>query len=80
MTDPPATISELERSVGCMRVCASVGADRSPHCASWAARGECDANPEFMGEWCKPSCGRCLPGEMVEIKGQHELQPTSARG
>jgi len=34
-------------------------ADTSPHCSSWATRGECEANPLWMLENCKMSCGKC---------------------
>ena len=34
--------------------------DRDDRCASWAASGECDANPGFMRSTCKRSCGACV--------------------
>ena len=29
------------------------------YCDDWAAKGECAANPEYMLEFCKKSCGVC---------------------
>lgn len=29
-------------------------------CKDWAARGECQNNPDFMTNQCRRSCGRCL--------------------
>lgn len=33
--------------------------DTSEHCVTWARSGECEANPSFMENGCKASCGRC---------------------
>jgi hypothetical protein len=33
--------------------------DNSGSCASWAAQGECEANPSFMKMRCAASCGTC---------------------
>jgi len=33
--------------------------DRDGNCAAWAESGECDRNPEYMGEMCAASCGTC---------------------
>ena len=30
-------------------------------CVHWAADGECTANPAFMEEVCRRSCGKCPP-------------------
>ena len=32
-----------------------------PDCVHWAADGECTANPAFMEEVCRRSCGKCPP-------------------
>ncbi|KAI8485973.1 hypothetical protein Bbelb_362940 [Branchiostoma belcheri] len=34
-------------------------ADKEGMCADWAAWGECDANPAYMGSECAESCGLC---------------------
>ena len=31
-------------------------------CGGWAARGECEANPEFMGQECRKACKLCGGG------------------
>jgi len=36
--------------------------DSHPSCYSWAQSGECDANPVWMGDNCKKSCGTCDGG------------------
>ena len=40
-----------ESQAGCM--------DENPDCPNWAAQGECQANPSFMLQSCKKSCGKC---------------------
>uniref|UniRef100_A0A7S2HWW8 ShKT domain-containing protein n=1 Tax=Alexandrium andersonii TaxID=327968 RepID=A0A7S2HWW8_9DINO len=33
--------------------------DSDHSCPGWAARGECDNNPDYMTEYCPMSCGLC---------------------
>merc|ERR1712039_22801 len=33
--------------------------DTNQYCEDWAASGECDANPNYMLEYCRKSCGVC---------------------
>ena len=39
--------------------------DAEEQCASWAERGECDVNPEFMRAKCARSCGACITDESI---------------
>eukprot|EP01051_Picozoa_sp_SAG22_P017292 SAG22_NODE_2632_length_2354_cov_3.563636_1_plen_399_part_10 len=34
-------------------------ADTNPECSGWAAAGECESNPGYMGSDCPLSCGIC---------------------
>jgi len=34
--------------------------NRHTHCAFWAAKGECEATPEYMEMQCAPVCGSCM--------------------
>lgn len=46
--------------------------DSNNNCQSWASRGECDKNPEWMGENCKKSCGTCpTTGMLVPTQWVH---------
>ncbi len=36
--------------------------DTSPHCAAWAAAGECRSNAQYMLSACRASCGGCAAG------------------
>merc|ERR1712113_257012 len=33
--------------------------DNNQYCEDWAASGQCDANPNYMLESCRKSCGVC---------------------
>ena len=51
---PPADAEEQKR-LGEDAPCV----DLSQNCLSWARRGECDSNPDFMKQECAQSCGSC---------------------
>ena len=42
--------------------------DKHEHCADWAAKGECSANPGFMLSSCAKSCKQCSE-VVVEVRG-----------
>jgi hypothetical protein len=33
--------------------------DGHEKCSAWASKGECEANPKYMLQYCKKSCGIC---------------------
>ncbi|CAJ0598332.1 unnamed protein product [Cylicocyclus nassatus] len=35
--------------------------NRSPCCSLWAEKGQCVKQAEYMGVYCGPSCGVCMP-------------------
>ncbi len=35
--------------------------DSDERCAAWARAGECRANPNWMPQNCRKSCGTCPP-------------------
>jgi hypothetical protein len=35
--------------------------DANESCPGWAKRGECTANPAYMQQFCRLSCGKCAP-------------------
>ena len=37
--------------------------DSQPQCCSWAAKGECESNPNFMGKNCAKACALCPGGQ-----------------
>jgi len=52
--DPPPV--PMKRAPGLEGDCVDTAGES---CADWVASGECDANPAFMLENCKKSCGSC---------------------
>ena len=40
-------------------------------CEEWGKRGECDANPQWMGDNCKKTCDTCDGGEASFGKCDH---------
>uniref|UniRef100_A0A0N4WJP6 ShTK domain protein n=1 Tax=Haemonchus placei TaxID=6290 RepID=A0A0N4WJP6_HAEPC len=53
-------------------------------CAPWANNGQCRANPSYMSQWCRASCGLCTPRTYdlrVECSNRHVMCATwAARG
>ncbi|CAJ0597115.1 unnamed protein product [Cylicocyclus nassatus] len=53
-------------------------------CSIWAARGECQRNPNYMNSWCRASCGICRPTTYnlnTECSNRHPTcQAWAARG
>lgn len=49
--------------------------NKHEQCTSWAAQGECEANPSYMQVNCAPACQTC---EMVHVSFRCPLDPTAA--
>ena len=47
--------------------------DAHEHCADWAAKGECDANPGYMLTSCAKSCNQC-GAVLVDAGGEAVLE------
>ena len=50
--------------------------DKSEHCESWAAAGECEKNAGYMQEECQHACGLTKRGPglwLKDTKEEHEL-------
>ena len=57
--------------------------DLEPHCATWAAQGECANNPTFMAASCARSCAGMLSAEALQVQQQPSTkngQKTTAKG
>ena len=49
-----------------------------PECQSWADRGECKANPQYMLTGCRKSCGTCIPYHgLMEYGNVPQIAPDS---
>merc|ERR1712151_522102 len=49
--------------------------DEDRECGAWAQAGQCSANPDYMQQKCKSSCGLCRsPAETPGSPGQHDTQ------
>ncbi|KAF5837669.1 hypothetical protein DUNSADRAFT_4034 [Dunaliella salina] len=54
-------------------------ADTHEHCAGWALKGECSANPSWMWEFCPAACRQCTPPSQAEKTADGAAQkPTAA--
>ncbi|XP_014674979.1 PREDICTED: LOW QUALITY PROTEIN: lipase maturation factor 2-like [Priapulus caudatus] len=42
--------------------------DGSEHCSSWAGRGECDRNPDYMLKQCQKSCKVCTASRARRLR------------
>lgn len=49
--------------------------DDEYNCPHWAARMECDLNPDFMNERCKKSCNMCRIGDWFRVVPWDDLPP-----
>jgi len=50
-----ANIHKLCKMLGMRETCK----DLNPACADWSANNQCGANPEYMMQNCRKSCGAC---------------------
>jgi len=50
-----ANIHKLLKMLGMRETCRDLNAE----CASWAKSNQCEANPDFMMQSCRKSCGLC---------------------
>lgn len=54
--------------------------DLNKYCGSWAKRGECTSNPEYMLTYCQKSCNSCPnPGEVVPTTTTEAPNPSSCQ-
>merc|ERR1719495_54077 len=44
--------------------------DSNKYCSDWATKGQCQANPAYMNDYCKKSCGKCDTSACVD-KNRH---------
>lgn len=70
------------RQYGCSYNCGSAGGvacsdddGLGSDCETWAARGECSKNPNYMHVKCKASCGLCVISQPEPQPPQHQPQP-----
>ena len=57
-----ANLHKLLNLLGVMETCRDDHAD----CPNWASGGQCDANPAYMLDNCRASCGACSRTEGID--------------
>ena len=60
-----SNIHKLLRMLGMRELCR----DLNGECPNWAKSGQCDANPDFMLQSCRKSCGTCAEHDLPDEDG-----------
>lgn len=60
-----ANIHKLLGMLGMRQTCS----DLNMACAEWARAGQCNANPDYMSQQCRKSCGLCAKDELLTDRG-----------
>ena len=64
-------LTRLKTTANIHKVCKMLGMketcrDLNPSCPNWSKEGQCDANPAYMHEQCRKSCGICAQDASVD--------------